>query len=332
MSITCLSSKATGLLAAWRNPYGREEEQLQRVFLPLNVSFIKQLIKIGVLAQVGFSLLVLAASVETIAYASLTALSSPLYLSNKRPHFCLELLKSSSFTTLWVIFEIFRGCYMIVRNDRLINAPTRESFARMQLESLAPCLFRRQDRVEIIKQMLPYSSASFIDFCLRDEIWIHLRHNIVNINYILSSLCQDLEDPNSLDALKELHITNLCRFSSAERLLYVLTIKLIKEIDLNLLQLHLQNVQKICASYPRSLENYFEFIKSVYNLVSPIPLSDRANWIKILQEINTLPLDLDQYLIDLKTEISVSIKYNQTLEEILYSITNLEYPLSFWTS
>ena len=141
--------------------------------------------------------------------------------------------------------------------------------------------------------MLPYSSESFIDFCLSDDIWIHLRHNIVSINYILSSLCQDLEDLNSSDALKELHITNLCRVSSAERLLYVLTIKLIKEIDLNLLQLHLQNVQKIYASYPRSLENYFKFIKSVYKLISPIPLSDRANWIKVLQEINTLPLDLD---------------------------------------
>lgn len=35
MSITCLSSKATGLLAAWRNPYGREEEQLQRFFYHL---------------------------------------------------------------------------------------------------------------------------------------------------------------------------------------------------------------------------------------------------------------------------------------------------------
>ena len=122
MSIICFSSKATGLLAAWRNPYGKEEEQLYRAFFLLRASPLKQLIKIGV-AQAGFSLLALSATVEAIAYASLTALSSPLYLSSNRPHVCLELLKSSFFTIFWATFEVYRGCYTLVKdqlNDVLI--------------------------------------------------------------------------------------------------------------------------------------------------------------------------------------------------------------------
>ncbi|VHO04409.1 hypothetical protein [Candidatus Rhabdochlamydia sp. T3358] len=326
MSITCLSSKVTGLLSAWRNPYGREEEQLERFSLPLKTaSPVKQLIRIGV-AQAGFSLLILAASVETVVYAALTTLSFPLYLGNKRPHFCLELLKSSSFTIPWAILEIFRGGYMIVANNPLINAPTWEAFARMQFESLASCLSTREgDRAEIIKQILPLSNETFIGFCTKDDIWTHLRNNILNLKNVLSNLCQDLEDPNSLDLLKELHITNLCKVSSEERSLYFLTIKLIKKIDPNLLQLHLENIQKICTSHPGSLGNYFEFIKSIYRMISPMSLENRAslNWIEILQEVNRLPTDLDEYLINQKNEISASITFNQTQKEELRAIQSL---------
>ncbi len=327
MSITCLSSKVTGLLSAWRNPYGREEEQLERFSLPLKTaSPVKQLIRIGV-AQAGFSLLILAASVETVVYAALTTLSFPLYLGNKRPHFCLELLKSSSFTIPWAILEIFRGGYMIVTNDPLINGPTREAFARIQFESLAPCLSAKEaDRAEIIKQILPPpSNEKFIDFCIKDDIWTHLRNNIFSLNHVLSNLCQDLEDPNSLGVLKELHITNLCKVPSEERSLYFLTIKLIKKIDPNLLQLHLENIQKICTSHPESLGNYFEFIKSIYRMIFPMSLENRAslNWIEILQEVNRLPTDLDEYLINQKNEISASITLNQTQEEELRAIQSL---------
>lgn len=281
------------------------------------------MIRIGA-AQAGFSLLILAASIETVVYVVLTALSFPLYLGNNKPHFSLELLKSSSFTMLWAIWEIYRGCYITI--NPLIDAPTRESFARKQLEPLAPCLLRRQDRAEIIKQMLPHSSKNFIDFCIKDDIWIHLRHNIFNLNHVLSALCRDLDSPNSLDVLKELHITNLCKISYAERELYFLTIKLIKEVYPNLLQLHLENVQKICTSDPSSLRDYLEFIKNLYLMTSPMPLESKANldWINnVLQEINTLPLDLKKYLIDQKNEISVSITFNQTQEERLETIIDL---------
>lgn len=220
----CASSVILSGINALRNPNGWEENwsypiEYASIFNRHRSQTAKlrevQLIK-GVIGQVASLTIVPIAVVETVAYTALTAVSLVFYRYTHVPYtFSMSLLRSSSFTIVWVFSKIEYYWLLDIREGPLdwlrpnqerqrrlaillaINAaiattsfflgkhmlrnePTHESFARQRISP--SWFFREEDKIEIIRQCLPNAADSFIQHCIRnDTIWRDLMR-LLNIS------------------------------------------------------------------------------------------------------------------------------------------------------
>ena len=217
----CASSVILTAINTLRNPDGIEKNwsypiEYVSIFNRHGLQTAKlrevQLLK-SVIGQVASLIIVPIAIVETISYTALTVVSLVFYRYTHMPYaFSMSLLKSSSFTIVWVFSKIeyywlisigegpldwfqsnqarqHRLVFLLVINaiiattsfffgkHMLRNEPTHESFAR---EKINPSwFFRDEDKVEIIRQYLPSATENFIQHCLRNGIiWRGLMRSI----------------------------------------------------------------------------------------------------------------------------------------------------------
>lgn len=130
-SAQSISSYLTTQLLAWRNPHGAEEhwvgpEPLPRVEVSCN--YLGRVVT----TELGLALLTLAALVETVLWTAETLIFLPaLYFESGLFYFYATLLRSSSFTLLWNITNLFRNLFSA-------NLLTREDFARYRFEAYNP--------------------------------------------------------------------------------------------------------------------------------------------------------------------------------------------------
>ena len=137
MTVTrCVSSQLMTSLLTWRNPEGNERHWLSQARFVGASRFdyaSGHLIRIGV-SQIGVTLLIITATIETVAYAALTLVSLALYPVHDRPyHFFVATLQSSSFTMIWAVT-------LVVTNGAFRNLLTHESCARYLVHSCAGAL------------------------------------------------------------------------------------------------------------------------------------------------------------------------------------------------
>ena len=161
----CISSQLVTGLLSWRS----QENDIRGLISTTPTSRQKNHIGKIAVAEVGLCLLTAAATVETVAYTVLTALSLPLLpFSKKAFTFCAKKLESSSFTTAWAFMTAVRY------NFTLSSFPLHESFARLKAKSIVPFSFmsplRTEDMAYIrrrIEQSIITLDARII--CLNEE-------------------------------------------------------------------------------------------------------------------------------------------------------------------
>lgn len=122
MVTRCASSHMMTALLTWRNPHGDEERWISE-----NVSIPNKGIHAAkvIAAEVGLSLVLLIAMVETAVYFTFVLISLMVYPLTDRPlSFSVKLIQSSSFTSKWALADL------LIFNLFLKNVFTHESFAR----------------------------------------------------------------------------------------------------------------------------------------------------------------------------------------------------------
>ena len=171
MTVTrCISSQLMTHLLTWRNPQGSEEQWFTGVHPPEIENGLTHVGKV-LSTEIGLCLLVTAAAVETVAYASLAILSLALYPVTDEPHlFFYKLLDSSSFTILWGVADA------LIYNLFFINVLTNESMARYWVNMFNPTpvvfrianqfyalqleVFRAEDRLYVHDWMLQHTQQA----------------------------------------------------------------------------------------------------------------------------------------------------------------------------
>ncbi|MFI5333594.1 MAG: hypothetical protein ACHQT8_00315 [Chlamydiales bacterium] len=125
---TSISSCLTSRLLEWRNPQGREENWLGRDRRePRSWSYLYKALP----AEVGITLLMISAVVETVVYAALVVVSrifSRVDGGNRYAHY-MGCLDSSAFTILWNATNLGSNWFQE-------NVLTHESFARARRDRI----------------------------------------------------------------------------------------------------------------------------------------------------------------------------------------------------